>query len=445
MFTRQSLLCTYTAAIAIAAALLDACNAFSPLLPVPARLVQPLFKQKQLAHHRRLAVGRQTDRDTRALSSSSLSLSPPPQRVDCDCDEDQVTLSTSGQSMQILTCLPPMKPSSMEARPPEQRHLPVLLFLHGSFHGAWCWREHFMPYLSSGSGNNGSGNSVGYIAVAASWRGTGGSPVTTEGNAKKKIPIQDHVQDLTDLLNLLPSFLQDKLEQKRGHSASRWTVASTLPPVLISHSFGGLVVMKYLERYFDESRNNSSSSTSRPFSGIVSLCSVPPSGNGRMTLRYLRQRPLRTSWQITRGLALKQCCTDVSLCRTLFLDDTINEADILRYQTYFGRDSVVTIDLIDLAKQLPSARTDPKTGQALFLVENTSPLSTVPPTPCLVVGATRDFIVDREGVEETARYYFGASLESHLVWVDSPHDVMLSSQWQHTADVLVQWLHDNDL
>ena len=59
----------------------------------------------------------------------------------------------------------------------------------------------------------------------------------------------------------------------------------------------------------------------------------------------------------------------------------------------------------------------------------------------MVLGATRDFIVDSEGVEETARY-FGVSSP---IFVDSPHDVMLGRNWEYSAEALATWLRDTKL
>ncbi|CAM9423176.1 unnamed protein product, partial [Heterosigma akashiwo] len=60
---------------------------------------------------------------------------------------------------------------------------PALVFVHGSFHGAWCWAEHWMPYFSS----------KGYRTYSISLRGTSGSPAA-EGATNVKIG--EHVADL---------------------------------------------------------------------------------------------------------------------------------------------------------------------------------------------------------------------------------------------------------
>ena len=43
---------------------------------------------------------------------------------------------------------------------------PSLLFVHGTWHAAWCWDEHFLDFFAS----------KGHHALAVSLRGHGGSP-----------------------------------------------------------------------------------------------------------------------------------------------------------------------------------------------------------------------------------------------------------------------------
>ena len=51
-------------------------------------------------------------------------------------------------------------------REPETDARPTpVLFVHGMFHGAWCWEEHFLPYFAQ----------RGYAAHALSLRGHVGS------------------------------------------------------------------------------------------------------------------------------------------------------------------------------------------------------------------------------------------------------------------------------
>ena len=286
-----------------------------------------------------------------------------------------------------------------------RKKLPILVFLHGSFHGAWCWEERFFPYFVS----------LGYPVVAFNWRGTHGTPA---GEGVTKVKAAEHCQDLQGFLDQLPDIVGKEFEDRL--------------PVLISHSFGGIVVMKYLEEC--------SMKPKELFAGLITMCSVPPSGNGKLTLRYLK-RSIRDSWKITAGFAMKKCTSDASLCRDLFfggspvvLDDGtvddfgVSDSDIERYQAYFKRDTDATIDLLDLGRKLPSFQSD-KEGRAPFVND-------LPPT--LVIGASDDFIVDEQANMETAKYF---GLEAPII-VDSPHDVMLGRKWKNCADAIHKFIEE---
>ena len=330
---------------------------------------------------------------------------------------------------------------------------PVLLFLHGSFHGAWCWAEHYLPYFTS--------DEQGYAAaVAVSWRGTGGTPA---GEGVKKVKLLEHVDDLTCLLEDDETPLNDFLKRQCP------VALDDTRPVLICHSFAGLAVMKYLEQRHAKSNENAGmKGGSSMIRGVVTFCSVPPSGNGKVTMRYLR-RSLIDSWKITAGIAMKRCLHNARLCRQLFFggdvvvveepqdygattttrvvdDHGLSDADIERFQSYFARDSTAVIDILDLSRHLPSKATNAQTGRALFLsdasavssLDGEGNASTVlSQLPVLVVGATQDFLVDQEALEETAQYF---GLDGLPLLVDSPHDVMLGAKWRNGADALSSWL-----
>ena len=231
----------------------------------------------------------------------------------------------------------------------------------------------------------------------------------------RKIKIEEHAGDVHAFLNRHVSRI----------------LGSKKKPVLISHSFGGSTVMKLFELYPDDADQ---------LSGIITMCSVPPSGNGPMTLRFLRRSLIR-SYMITVGFVLKRCIIKDDLCRELFFggkkvklpdgtvdDHGVSDEDIRRYQTYFKRDTEAGIDVGDFLKNLPSKAA--RDGKA-------PSLSRFP--PCLVLGASRDFIVDEEGVEETARYY---GLTKPL-FVESPHDVMLGKNWRNAAEAIHLFVQDN--
>jgi hypothetical protein len=135
---------------------------------------------------------------------------------------------------------------------------------------------------------------------------------------------------------------------------------------------------------------------------------------------------------------MKKAIVDKALCRQLFFggdssESGIPEEDLERYQAYFDRDTAATIDLSDLAGKLPSKLVDKETGNAPFRT-NLQRLALKP----FVLGASDDFIVDKEGVSETGRY-MGLD-EQDIEIVDSPHDVMLGKKWRNGANAILQWV-----
>lgn len=375
---------------------------------------------------------------TMALASSSSSTKMNMNDVTLDdnnvvLQESYITLPTTGVTAQIVYGHPKRKKKTIKTGVDDIEKKPPLVFLHGSFHGAWCWQEHWMPYFVS----------HGYQCVALNWRGTGGTPPPEEGT--KKIKISEHCEDLRGLLDVLPSILDvdddndddmnNSKNKKNGKTATETTEA-VARPVLVSHSMGGIYVMKYLE---EQSSKPNGPKLSEMFSGIATFCSTPPSGNGPSTFRVIH-RSLRDAYRITVGFVLKKVNTDASICRQCFFggevirddggnivnDHGVTDDDVERYQTYFTRDSKAVLDVSDLSRCLPSKSTDAN-GRAPFVTQ-------LP--PCLVVGAQDDFIVDTIGNQESATYY---GLEE-TVFIDSPHDVMLGKNWKAGADVLKEWL-----
>ncbi|KAL7455302.1 hypothetical protein ACHAWC_006846 [Mediolabrus comicus] len=334
----------------------------------------------------------------------------------------------SGTMAEVISCIPPKQTSTNDMMEnmlssllfgqgtnTKKKKKPALAFLHGSFHASWCWAEKYMPYFAS----------LGYPCVAFSLQGTGGTPTMELG--AKKVKIASHVADLDAFLKGLADSNDDDATKSLGLE-----LGENPKIVLIGHSFGGLTIMKWLEQRYDGDERNTSNNKDINLAGVGLMCSVPPSGNGKMTMRFIR-RSLKDAWKITVGFVLKKAITDKTICRDLFFgggtEDTngITDEDIARYQSYFERDTVATIDLSDLAKKLPSALADKDTGRAPFVDQ-------LPPV--FVIGASEDFIVDKEGVEETARYM---GLEEPLI-VDSPHDIMLGRRWNNGAEAILDFV-----
>jgi pimeloyl-ACP methyl ester carboxylesterase len=295
----------------------------------------------------------------------------------------------SGTKAEVITCLPPSKSTSAQnllvqifGTPSNNRKKlydkPVLAFLHGSFHASWCWQEKWMPHFAS----------LGYPCVSFSLQGTGGTPTVNDG--AKTVRIGNHVRDLDAFLRGLSDNDSNCLGLELGPNPRI---------VLIGHSFGGLTIMKWLEQYYAEDNERDVEKIGINLVGVSLLCSVPPSGNGKMTMRFLR-RSFSDSWTIIAGFVMKKAITDKAICRDLFFGGSkdangITDEDVERYQRYFERDTAAVIDLKDLSRQLPSAKMD-KQSKALFADKLPS---------SLVIAASDDFIVDEEVSCKTCKQF----------------------------------------
>jgi pimeloyl-ACP methyl ester carboxylesterase len=131
----------------------------------------------------------------------------------------------------------------LSSQPSSPSHPVPVVFVHGAWHGAWCWTEHFLPYFAE----------RGYEAHALSLRGHGGSP----GRERLRwTSLAEYVADVASVLEGLPR-----------------------APVLVGHSMGGAVVQQFLETH--------------TLPGAVLLASVPPAGALRAALRVARRHPLQ--------------------------------------------------------------------------------------------------------------------------------------------------------
>ena len=69
--------------------------------------------------------------------------------------------------------------------------------------------------------------------------------------------------------------------------------------------------------------------------------------------------------------------------------------------SHFSEDSVIGLDLKSVVKSLPMKQAD-ENQQAIWLNDNKGNN-----IPRLVIGAENDFVVDKQGVEETAKFLNG--------------------------------------
>jgi pimeloyl-ACP methyl ester carboxylesterase len=179
-----------------------------------------------------------------------------------------------------------------------------LLFVHGAWHAAWCWDQHFLPYFAA----------HGYHCFALSLRGHGGS----DGRDRLRwTRAQDYVDDLEETIRRLSG-----------------------PPVLVGHSSGGFLAQKYLER--------------APTAGMVLLASLPPRGAVGVTMRLLRRHPV-TLLRANLRLSLAPLVGSPELARELFFSTAMPAAQVAEYQRLLQDESYrFFLDLLALDLVKPS-------------------------------------------------------------------------------------------
>ena len=251
----------------------------------------------------------------------------------------------------------------LECRPEIETTRPALLFVHGAFAGAWIWAEHFLPHFAA----------RGFPAYALSLRGHGASH-GRDGLAWHSLT--DYVDDLETAIDALAE-----------------------APVLIGHSMGAVVVMKYLER------------AHAPAAAL--LAPVPPHGLLPASFTLALSQPGLFA-ELNALLGSGEASLE-ALHKALFAGPMPAEK-LLAYQRRFQSESpraIWDLTLFDLPQPWRMRR---------------------PPT--LVLLAERDALFP-VGQSQTAFAAIGVRTE---VLEELGHAVMLEPGWQRAADRLFQWL-----
>lgn len=199
------------------------------------------------------------------------------------------------------------------SKTPAAAHMTPLLFVHGAWHGAWCWDVHFLDYFAQ----------HGFAAHALSLRAHGAS----EGRERLRwTRIKDYVADVASVVETMP-----------------------VPPIVIGHSMGGFIVQKYLEQHQPR--------------GAVLLASVPPQGALRSTLRLSARHPL-TFAKANLLLSLYPIVATPELAREAFFSTELGDAEVNAYWSKLQDESFVGF-LDMLALDLPRP---PQTKVPVFVL-----------------------------------------------------------------------------
>ena len=189
-----------------------------------------------------------------------------------------------------------MRLETITRAPKIQTHKTPLLFVHGMWHGAWCWDEFFLPFFAE----------HGYYVTALSLRGHAGSEGQIRGNT-----IANYVSDVEQIAKTLDT-----------------------PPVVIGHSMGGFLTQKYLER--------------NEAPAAVLLGSNPHFGLWPTFFRLARQRPRIVLKALTQ-LRMRPVVETPEAARWALFSDDMPKKQLLKYYKKLDDESFrMFMDLLGL-------------------------------------------------------------------------------------------------
>lgn len=164
---------------------------------------------------------------------------------------------------------------------------PPLLFVHGAWHGAWCWDCGFLERVAT----------QGFDVCAMSLRGHGDSA----GHERLRTTrVRDFVDDIEEVADSLRA-----------------------APVIIGHSMGGFLTQKLMER--------------RRLPGAVLLASMPPGGVAGFVAKLIRTDPVG-ALQANLTLQLKPVVSTPDRVKRLFFSDLVPDAEVGLYASKLGNE-----------------------------------------------------------------------------------------------------------
>lgn len=184
-----------------------------------------------------------------------------------------------------------------------------LLFVHGSFCGAWVWAEYFLPYFAE----------RGFDAYAVSLRGHGLSE-GREGLGSHGL--KHYVEDVVQTMDRIGK-----------------------PVVLLGHSMGGMVIQKAVERQ------------PAAAAGMVMINSVPPAGLGASAFHMAMVAP-DLLWQINLMQMFGQHLVSPEAMHRAFFSSRTPPAQVMHHMDRMQQESQQVI--LDLMNPLELPRTLPK-------------------------------------------------------------------------------------
>ncbi len=192
---------------------------------------------------------------------------------------------------------------------------PPLLFVHGAWHGAWCWDDYFLPWFRE----------RGWNCAVVHLRGHG------DGLPAARLRWLSAARYLDDLCTAIQ-------RQPR-------------PPVLVAHSMGGYLALKVLERH--------------RLPGAALLAPVPIMGSLPAFVRSIRAEP-RMVLGGTLALDASRIMSTPQLARRFLFTPGTPEVTVRRACDHIGGESMLAV--VQTALDLPRPAAIRAQGAPLLLV-----------------------------------------------------------------------------
>lgn len=245
--------------------------------------------------------------------------------------------------------------------PKEQKFKTKLLFVHGAWHGAWCWKG-FMDYFSE----------RGFPCWALDLPGHGER--SSESGLWKK-SMMDYVDEV------------DRAAQEIGN------------PVIIAHSMGGFVAMKYLER-------------AKPPAAVLV---APMSFRNLPRLTFLKMAVQYPMMLVKFSTLMPLVVDSEKMYRHLFLFNAPESVSREGFKKA-SRESSLAL----MGGGIPTVWLKPKLATS----------------PTLVLASGHDYFFPERAERRTARAYRA----DFKLYPDMGHNLMVEQGWEKVAGDIFEWL-----
>ena len=255
----------------------------------------------------------------------------------------------------------------LKSTPSVKTPLGTIILVHGAWHSAVCWSENFLPYFAE----------QGYNVLAPSLRNHGKSESVGSLHWRR---IREYAADIQQVIQKLDGKIY-----------------------LIGHSMGGHVVQKYLELYPDS-----------PVEKAVLLCTVPPHGVWRATLKSIVKHPI-SFLLVNLTWSFKPLLNSTLRIKELFFTNKINEKQLNKaFKNIQDESYLAYLDMLFL--DLPKPK---KINKRI-----------------LVIGGNDDFIFGKKDILATAKAY---NTEG-VIFENEAHNLFMENNWQGAAQVILDFL-----